>query len=275
MGLFKKDPCCLCSGKTGLLDKKCIDGKVCKECRKKMSVWFDNYKNVTAEMLNAQLQSKSEDMKHLDDYNFSKIFGEMGVILIDDEAKVFTAFPDTSSGLFKDQRNVRSIEDVKDLNPDIISFSQVKDFDIDITETMREDKQTVDGQQVSFNPPHITYMYMFTLRLKVEHPYIEFVNIMLNRGAVQIKNIGYRQWSNPGKKMAAHILGLPTLIKEEQAAVYDNKSLLDFFTRSKFEMPDYSYGFKCSYNNWEDILKYQYYLVMAREIQNIITGKEN
>jgi hypothetical protein len=37
-------------------------------------------------------------------------------------------------------------------------------------------------------------------------------------------------------------------------------------------MPDYSYGFKCTAENWEDIRRYQYYLAMAREIQEIITG---
>lgn len=275
MGLFKKDPCCLCGGKTGLFDKKCIDGKVCKDCSSRMSVWFDDYKNTTAEALRDQLQVKADDMSHISSFNFKKIFGEMGVILIDDEAKVFTAFPDTSSGLFSDPRNVRSIDDVIDLNPDIISFNQAKDFDIKITETTREEKQTVNGEQVSYNPPHIVYMYMFTLRMTIDHPYIKCVDIMLNKGAVQIKNVGYRQWTDPGRKLAAHLLHLPSMIKEEQAEVYDNDSLLDVFMRSKYEMPDYSYGFKCSLSNWESIQKYQYYLVMAREIKNIILGEEN
>jgi hypothetical protein len=46
MGLFKKGACCLCGGKTGLMDKKCLSGKVCKNCAKKMSPWFDNYKGM-------------------------------------------------------------------------------------------------------------------------------------------------------------------------------------------------------------------------------------
>ena len=49
--------------------------------------------------------------------------------------------------------------------------------------------------------------------------------------------------------------------------------LLHAFMRSDYEMPDYSYGFKCSPFNWEEIRRYQYYLAMAREIQTIITGK--
>ena len=273
MGLFKKESCCLCGGKTGLLDKKCMDGKVCKDCRKKMSVWFDDYKNANAASLNAQLASRASDLQAARAGRFNKIFGEFGVILIDEAQRKFIAFPDTSSGLFGSQRSVNSLDDVIDLGPDVVSFDAVEDFEIDITETTREEKQTVDGQQVSYNPPHILYMETFTLRLKLRHPYIRSMSIQLNNGAVQIRNLGRRQWTDPGRKLAAHLLHLPGLVKENQAAVYDNASLFHAFMSSPYEMPDYSYGFKCTMTNWEDIRRYQYYLAMAREIQDIITGQ--
>ena len=274
MGLFKKENCCICGGKTGMLDKKCLSGKVCKECTKKMSPWFDDYKNSNAGALDAQRLGREIDVGLVEAkmYNFSKIFGEFGVILIDEKEKRFVAFPDTSSGLFGNQKKVKSIDDVIDLGPDIIRFDQVEDFEIDITETTREEKQTVNGQQVSYNPPHILYMETFTLRMKINHPYVKSIYIQLNDGAVQIHNIGRRLWTDPGRKLAAHLLDLPGLVKENNEAVYDNKSLLHAFLGSNYQMPDYSYGFKCSPFNWEEIRKYHYYLAMAREIQNIITG---
>ncbi len=274
MGLFKKENCCLCGGKTGLFDKKCQDGKICKDCQGKLSVWFDDYKDATADSLNEQIAQKATDAEDMKLCNFSKVFGEFGVILLDEEKRKFAALRETSSGLFGSQRSVKSFEDIADLNPDLISFDQVKDFEIDITEGTREEKQTVNGQQVSYDPPHILYMYTFTLRLQIDHPYIHSVHIQLNNGAVQIKNVGRRLWTNPGRKLAAHLLNLPGLILEDRAAIYDNESLLASFLRSPYEMPEYSYGFKCSIANWKDIQKYQYYLVMAREIQRIITGKE-
>jgi len=275
MGLFKKENCCLCGGKTGMLDKKCLSGKVCKECVKKMSPWFDDYKNSIAGALDAQRMGREIDAGLIQTkiYNFSKIFGEFGVILIDEKEKKFIAFPDTSKGLFGNQRKVTSIDDVIDLGPDIIRFDQVEDFEIDITETTREEKQTVNGQQVSYNPPHILYMETFTLRMKINHPYVKSIYIQLNDGAVQIHNIGRRLWTDPGRKLAAHLLDLPGLVKENNEAVYDNESLMHVFLHNKYEMPDYSYGFKCTPFNWEEIRKYHYYLAMAREIQNIITGK--
>jgi hypothetical protein len=138
----------------------------------------------------------------------------------------------------------------------------------------REEKQMVNGEQKSYDPQHILYMETFTLRLKLNHPYIKTMSIQLNDGAVQIHNLGRRIWTDPGRKLAAHVLGLPRLIKEEQEAVFDNESLLHSFMRSPYEMPDSSYGFKCTITNWPEIQKYQYYLVMAREIQSIIKGDE-
>ena len=270
MGLFKKENCCLCGEKAGMLDKKCLSGKVCKNCAGKMSVWFDDWKNSYKWTLEEQLLVREADSIRAADGNFNRIFGEYGVILIDEQAKRFVAFPSTAKGLFGSQREVKSIDDVIDLGPDVINFDMVEDFELDITETTREEKQTVDNQQVSYDPPHILYMEMFTLRIKLKHPFIKAMNIQLNDGAVQIHNIGRRQWTDPGRKLAAHLLNLPGLVKENQEAVYDNESLLDAFLHSPYEMPDYSYGFRCSERNWEEIRRYQYYLAMAREIQSII-----
>ena len=274
MGLFKKENCCLCGEKAGMLDKKCVSGKVCKACAGKMSVWFDDYKNADKSLLETQILVRKADRALAKEFNPSKIFGEFGVILIDEAQKKFIAFPNTGGGLFANPKPVKSVDDIIDLGPDIIKFSMVEDFEIDITETSREEKKTVDGKQESYDPPHILYMENFTLRMKLNHPYIKSIYIQLNNGTVQIHNLGRRLWTDPGRKLAAHLLGLPGLVKENQEAVFDNESLLHVFLRSDYEMPDYSYGFKCTPQNWEEIRKYQYYLAMAREIQTIITGNQ-
>ena len=229
-------------------------------------VWFDEYKSSTSEDLKKQIASKEKELLEISKYHFTKVFGEQGVILIDEANRVFTAFSDTSGKLFGAQRSVKSIEDVMDLGPDIISFDQINDIEIDVKETSREDKKTVDGRQVSYDPPHLVYMYNFTLRIQVEHPYIKRIYVPLNREAVHIKNVGRR-----GRKIAAWVTGLPTLVKEDQAEVYDNETLLHSFFRSKYEMPDSSYGFRCTIENWEDIQKYQYYLFVANKIEQCLT----
>ena len=45
MGLFDKKECSICGAKIGLLgNKKLSDGNMCKDCEKKLSVWFKNRK---------------------------------------------------------------------------------------------------------------------------------------------------------------------------------------------------------------------------------------
>ena len=75
MALFKKESCCLCGGKTGLLDKKCLSGKVCKDCTKKLSVWFDDYKNTDKTQLEAQIKMREEYVKIAKMHDFNKVFG--------------------------------------------------------------------------------------------------------------------------------------------------------------------------------------------------------
>lgn len=273
MALFKKESCCLCGGKTGMLDKKCLDGKVCKDCKKKLSVWFEDYKTADKSMLERQLAARAADLEEAKTCCFNKVFGEFGVILIDEERRKFIAFPDTNSGMFGNQRTVNGLEDVIDLGPDLIDFDAVEDFEIDITQTSREEKQTVNGQQVSYDPQHILYMFTFTLRIKLKHPYIKSMYIQLNDGTVQIHNLGRRLWTDPGRRLAAHLLGLPGFIKENREKIYNNASLFRTLMNSPYDMPDYSYGFKCTLRNWDEIKKYQYYLLMAQEIQTILTGK--
>ena len=206
--------------------------------------------------------------------DFNRVYGEFGVILIDEKDRLFTAFPNTGKGLFGNNRNVTSFRDVYDLHPDLVEFDMVEDIEIDIKQMTKEMKRTVDGQQVSYDPPHYEYSYVFTLHLKINHKYIKSMYITLNSEAVHIKNIGQRAWTDPGKKLAAHLLGLPNLIVEDRAAVYSNESLLATLFRSQYEMPAMSYGFKCTVDNWKDIQKYQYYLQMAREIRDVIMGSK-
>ncbi len=271
--LFKKEDCCICGGKTGLLDKKTADGKICRECTKKLSVWFEDYQSSTADDIRAQIDMREKGLQEVGIYTFSKVYGEQGVILIDEANRVFTALPDTSTSLFGSQRNVKTIDDILDLKPDFFSFDQIKDIDIDVIQTSREEKQTVDGKQVSYDPPHILYMFNFTLHIYLNHPYAKKLDIVLNRESLHIKNEGRRIWTDPGRRLAAWLLDMPGLIKENTAAVYNNESLLQYLYHSPYEMPAYSYGFKCTLQNWDDIKKYQYYLLLAREIEQTLLGK--
>ena len=273
MGLFDKKTCAVCGAKIGALSgKKLSDGNLCKDCVKQLSPWFDAYKESSTVEIRAQLAAREANREALKDFKMTKSFGEFGAILIDEEHRRFLVVDDTATSLFGERSEVTTLEEVIDRNPDVLEFSQVRDVDIDIVQTQREEKQTVNGEQVSYDPRHIRYMYEFALVIRVEHPYISAIRVVMNNGAVQILNEGERLKNKIGLMLAEYLLDLPIRNVKTEARIYDNNSLKAWLLRNPYAMPDYSYGFKCSLKNWKEIQRYGYYLLMVQEVKDTLQG---
>ena len=267
MALFEKKNCSVCGAKIGLLGgHKLSDGNLCKDCSKKLSPWFTDIKSASVESILAQLADREENKKRLAAFRTTKCFGEFGAIVIDEDAQVFAAIEDSAASLFGERKEITDIAEILDRNPDVIRFDQVTDVDIDIVQTQREEKQTVNGQQVSYNPKHILYMYIFYAVIRLRHPYIPAIRVQLNNDAVQIPNEGERLKNKIGLRLAEYLLDLPIRDVRKTEKIYNNNSLKDVLLRNPYSMPDYSYGFKCSLRNREGIQRYGYYLLMTQEI---------
>jgi len=272
MGLFSKKFCGICGEKVGLLGgMKLKDGDLCKECKKKLSPFFDDGKESTIEDIKKQIKSREENYKQLDNLEINKIYGEFGVILIDETNKKFVALKDTSDGLFKEQKTIKGIEDVKDKNPDIIDFKDIEDVEVKITQTNREEKQTINGEQVSYDPKHYTYMINFDVIIKVNHPYIKVIRLSLKEGTIQIYNEGLRKQDDYIAGFVKDKLGLQRV--ENKAVHYDNMSIHNLVSAAMKDMPEYSYGFKCSLKNYDNIIEYAYYLALCDEIKTTLLSK--
>ena len=275
MGLFDKKSCSVCGGKAGMLgSKKLSDGTLCKECSKKLSPWFDEYKHSSVADIRAQLAAREENRRALEQFDMTMVFGEFGAILIDDKAKKFLVIDNTSDSLFGSAKIITSLDQVIDRNPDIIDFSQVRDVDIEIGESKREEKRTVDGEQVSYDPKHYLYMMSFTMRIELEHPYIHTIRVTLNNGTVQIHNEGERLKNRPMKMLAEYMLGLPVIDVKTAEGLYDNNSLKAWLLRNPYEMPDYAFGFRCSLRNQSALEEYAYFLEMVRTVREILLGPD-
>ncbi len=271
MGLFGKKNCSICDAKIGLLGgTKLKDGDLCKECKKKLSPFFEDAKESTIEDIKNQIAAREENYKQLDNLEINKIYGEFGVILIDETNKKFVALKDTSDSLFGDQKTVTGIEDVKDKNPDIIDFKDIEDVEVKIIQTNREEKQTINGEQVSYDPKHYTYMINFDVIIKVNHPYIKTIRLSLKEGTIQIYNEGLRKQDDYITGFVKEKLGLQRV--ENKAVHYDNLSIRNLVDNAMNVMPDYSYGFKCSLKNWDRIREYAYYLALCDEIKTTLLG---
>ena len=272
MGLFDKKACAVCGEKVGALNgKKLADGSLCKDCAKKLSPWFKAYKESSSEEIRAQLKAREANRAGLSDFKMTRSFGEFGAILVDEEHRKFLVVEDTAPSLFGERKEVTSLEDVLDGNPDVLDFDQIEDVDLDIVQTQREEKQTVNGEKVSYDPRHILYMYEFAMIIRLDHPYISTIRVVLNNTAVQILNVGERLKNRIGLQLAEYLLDLPVRDVKTEAALYDNNSIKDWLLRNPYSMPDYSYGFRCSLKNWSEIQRYGYYLLMARAVKDILT----
>ena len=272
MGLFSKKSCSICGEKVGLFGGlKLKDGNLCKNCKSKLSPFFDEGKSSTVEDIQAQLKYREENYKNLDKLEINKIYGEFGVILIDEKNKKFVAVADTSDGLFKSPKKVTSIEDIKDKNPDIIDFSDIEDVEIKVIQTSREEKQTINNEQVSYDPKHYTYMIGYTIIIKTKHPYAKSIRLDIKNGTVQIYNVGLRKEEKFVDGFIKDQLGIQRI--ENKEAFYDNVTIHNLVEKAMQIMPDYSYGFKCSIKNYENIKEYAYYLALCDEIKTTLLNK--
>ncbi|MBE5759017.1 MAG: DUF4428 domain-containing protein [Clostridiales bacterium] len=173
MGLFDRKYCDVCGSKIGLFgNRKLENGNLCKDCAKKLSYWFDDRRHSTVEEIKAQLAYREGNKKQLESFNITKSYGRDPVVAIDEDKRQFAI--------------VRT-GNIREENPDLISFSQVTGCDVDIEEDKQEEKRTLeDGREVSYNPPRYTWYYDFHMTIRVNHPYFDDMSFDLNDSQIRI-----------------------------------------------------------------------------------------
>lgn len=171
MGLFEKKYCDICGNKIGLLGKrKLSDGLLCKDCGAKLSPWFTESKSSTLEDIRQQLAYREANKETVSRFAISRSIGDHTKLLIDDTAKQFTVASGSSplAG-----------------NPDILNFDQAVSCDLRIDPFRTEKKQTVDGKQVSYQPPKYEYSYTLYATIRVcGNPYFSEMKINIGNGPV-------------------------------------------------------------------------------------------
>ena len=179
MGLFdafKKKDCDICGKEVGLLGyKKLEDGEICKDCVKLLSPWFDDRRHSTVAQIKEQLAYREENKKNLATFRPAKTFGERSKIYVEYQNGVPSRFA------------VTRYNDLMDENADLIKFTDVICFQTDICEDRDEIKQeNSEGQMVSYNPPRYRYEYDFKVKIQVNHPYFDDINIQLNSSSIEL-----------------------------------------------------------------------------------------
>ena len=116
-------------------------------------------------------------------------------------------------------------------------------------------------------------MESFALKIKVNHPYIKFIYVQLENGAIQIPCDEPRRISTSQEKIATWLLDCPEARIENQERAYTHNSFKDMILRNPYDMPDYSFGFKCSLRNKNELQRYRCMLLMSKQIKDILEQK--
>jgi len=183
MGLFdafKKKECSICGGEIGLLgNRKLEDGNCCKACAGKLSPWFDDRRHSTIAQIEQQLAYREENRNALDGFHPTLTFGDYYTL----EAELQNGVPDRFV--------VTRSDDWKEANADLIRFTDVTSFEIDVQEHNRELKyRNSKGEDVSYNPPRYEYSYNFYAEIHVNHPYFDDLRFQLNRNTIELETVG-------------------------------------------------------------------------------------
>lgn len=183
MGLFSKD-CLLCGKDVGTLSgEKIQDGKVCKDCIEKLSPWFSDFKNATAEDLQAQIDARVENHSLLDEFNMTKAWGvkkyPLSIQFIYDKNHRWFVCVEGPAETFKDRL------------PDVIAFDQVRDVYLDVKERWAEEygQYAVATNNILSQDQYdkVFWHYDFYLNILLDHPYLSHIRYKMNWNSTIIK----------------------------------------------------------------------------------------
>lgn len=172
MGFFAKKNCDICGSKIGLLgNKKLDDGNMCKDCAKKLSIWFSDRRSTSVSEINDQLAYRKENEARVSNFVVNQKLGVDTMILVDNSTHSFL---------------VSFTGDIEDDNPDVIKINDVTMCNLDVIESKNEIFQTdKEGRQVSYPIRRYEYFYDFWVTIKVSNPFFDEIRFKLNNYRVE------------------------------------------------------------------------------------------
>ena len=172
MGFFAKKNCDICGSKIGLLgNKKLEDGNMCKDCAKKLSMWFSDRREATVSEINDQLRYREENKEKVKNFVPNQRLGADIKILVDNSSRSFL---------------VSFTGDVDDDNPDVIAIDDVNSCFVEVNESKNEIYQIdSEGKQVSYRIRRYEYFYDFWITISVNNPFFDEIKFKLNNYRVE------------------------------------------------------------------------------------------
>ena len=195
MGLFEKKYCDICGEKIGMLgNRKLDDGNLCKKCAKKLSPWFKERRHSTLEDIREQLAYREANKEKVRAFQVTKEFrGDTKNVYVDERKGQFAI----------------ALEMSEEENPDILDLSQVIYARLDIDQREEEEKyRDKEGKMKSYNPPRYKYSYDYWIRVQVNSPWFDDMELRLNTFSVKAGDrIRGAQFENTGNQIVSALQG--------------------------------------------------------------------
>ena len=164
MGLFSKKECSICGDKSGLLsNRRLADGNLCKECRARLSPFYDVTNKDTVAFIAAQLDYRQRNMEELRWFQPSVAVGG-----------AYKVFIDGNSGKFA----VASEREMREGNPDLFDLAGLRSCSFFAREhIIKGDEDESDR-----------FDYEFYLKFSVDHPFVRGFSCRYSGVTVSSKN---------------------------------------------------------------------------------------
>jgi hypothetical protein len=148
MGIFAKKECSICGDKSGLLsNKKLADGNLCKNCRAKLSPFYDLSSRDTAADIAAQLEYRERNLIELERFHPTVTAGGAGKVFIDMNSGKFT---------------LASERELREGNPDLFDLRGLHSCSFYARERIIKGDEDESDR----------FEYDFYLKLTVDHPFL-------------------------------------------------------------------------------------------------------
>ena len=148
MGLFSKKECSICGTPSGVLSyRKLADGILCKECRSRLSPFYDATGKDTVAGITAQLEYRQQNYAELSRFVPTVAVGSAGKVFIDPQMGKFAICRE---------------QELREGNPDLFDLAGLRSCTLEV----RERYDRGDDEDPS------RYNYDFYLRFAVDHPFV-------------------------------------------------------------------------------------------------------
>lgn len=174
MGLFGKETCGICGGELDSDRHKVGDGFVCGGCARKLSPFFSAWRRSSTSEIKRQLAYRETNKADVAAFNVTRMFGGFTKVLLDDGARKMI---------------VTSEDRWRELNPDVIGYSQVAGCDVEVHESRTEIwRERVDDSESDSDLPRYEIDLGIYVTIRVNNPWFDAIEFKVHHEKIDEKD---------------------------------------------------------------------------------------